>query len=93
MMRTIMHLKAASPLIVNVIFYHRIVLSPDYILTKGPSIQAVGKFSQIFDPYPPTVGSFLVLSIGKFGQFFTPPPLKHANVLNGWSLSTFFLQK
>ena len=24
----------------------------------------------IFDPYPPPVGSFLLLSVGKFGQFF-----------------------
>ena len=23
----------------------------------------------IFDPYPPRVGSFLLLSVGKFGQF------------------------
>ena len=41
----------------------------------------------IFDPYPPTVGSFLVLSVGKFGKFLTPPPLRHADVLNGWSLT------
>ena len=41
---------------------------------------------KIFDPYPPPVGSFLLLSIGKFGQFLTPPPLKNADVLNGWSL-------
>ena len=39
-----------------------------------------------FDPYLPTVGSFLVLSVGKFGKFLTPPPLEHADVLNGWSL-------
>ena len=55
--------------------------------TMGPSISDVGKFFMIFDPYPPTVGSFLLLSIGKFGQFLTPPPLKNADVLNGWSLS------
>ena len=42
--------------------------------TKGPSIKDVGKFSQIFDPYPPTVGSFLVLSVGKLGKFLTPSP-------------------
>ena len=29
----------------------------------------------------------LVLSVGKFGKCLTPPPLKNANVLNGWSLS------
>ena len=40
----------------------------------------------LFDPYPPTVGSFIVLSVGKFGKFLTPPPLRHADVLNGWSL-------
>ena len=34
-----------------------------------------------FDPYPPTVGSFLVLSVGKFGKFLTPPPLEYADVL------------
>ena len=34
-----------------------------------------------FGPYPPTVGSFLVLSVGKFGKFLTPPSLIHANVL------------
>ena len=28
----------------------------------------------IFDPYPPPVGSFLLLFVGKFGQFLTPPP-------------------
>ena len=28
----------------------------------------------IFDPYPPPVGSFLLLSIGKFDQFLTLPP-------------------
>ena len=28
----------------------------------------------IFDPSPPTVGSFLLLSVGKFGQFLIPPP-------------------
>ena len=39
----------------------------------------------IFDPYTPSVGSFLLLSIGKFGQFLTLPPLKNADVLNGWS--------
>ena len=43
----------------------------------------------IFDPHPPPVGSFLLLSVGKFGQFLTPPPgapsLKNADVLNGWS--------
>jgi hypothetical protein len=39
-----------------------------------------------FRPLPPTVGSFYVLSVGKFGKFLTPPPLRHADVLNGWSL-------
>ena len=43
------------------------------------------QLSQILDPSPPTVGSFLVLSVGKFGKFLTPPPLRHADVLNGWS--------
>ena len=47
--------------------------------------------SQIFDPYPPTVGSFLVLSVGKFGKFLTPPPQEHADVLNGWSLIEWVL--
>ena len=28
---------------------------------------------------------FLLLSIGKIGQLLTPPPLKSADVLNGWS--------
>ena len=42
----------------------------------------------IFDPYPPPVGNFLLLSIGKFDQFLTPPPLEHADVLDGWSLRT-----
>ena len=51
---------------------------------KGPSISDVGKFFTIFDPYPPTVGSFLLLFVGKFGKILTPPPLKNANVLNGW---------
>ena len=40
----------------------------------------------IFDPYPPTVGSFLLLSYGKFGKFLTPAPLRDADVLNEWSL-------
>ena len=53
----------------------------------------VGKFSHIFDPYPPTVGSFLVLSVGKYGKFLTPPPLEHADVLNGWSLRSKVLQQ
>ena len=39
-----------------------------------------------FDTPLPHVGSFLVLSIVKFGEFLTPPPLKHADILNGWSL-------
>ena len=26
------------------------------------------------NPTPPTVGSFLVLSVGKFDKFLTPPP-------------------
>ena len=30
------------------------------------------KTSSNFDPYPPTVGSFLILSIGEFDQFLTP---------------------
>ena len=52
---------------------------------KRPSIYNVGKFSHFFDPHPPTVACFLVLSVGKFGKFLTPPPLEHADVLNGWS--------
>ena len=44
------------------------------ITLKGASIQDVGQFFMIFDPYPPTVGSFLLLSVGKFGKFLTPPP-------------------
>ena len=52
----------------------------------------VGRFFTIFDPYPPTVGSFLLLSVGKFGKFLTPSPLSNADVLNGWSLMlNFFL--
>ena len=39
---------------------------------------------------PPTVCSFLVLSVGKFGKFLTPPPLRHDDVLNGWSLYNDF---
>ena len=40
---------------------------------------------------PPSAGIFLLLSIGKFGKFLTPsPPLKHADILNGWSLSLLF---
>ena len=44
---------------------------------------------QIFHDFwslPPPVGSFLLLSIGQFCKFLTPPPLKNADVLNGWSL-------
>ena len=53
---------------------------------SSPNLRfCLAKFSQIFDPYPPTVGNFLVLSVGKFGKFLTPPPLGHADVLNGWS--------
>ena len=52
----------------------------------GPSNYDVGKFLHFFDPYPPTVGSFLVLSVGKFRKFLTPPPLEHADLLNWWSL-------
>ena len=33
----------------------------------------------------PPIGSFLLLSIGKFDQFLTPP-LKNADVVNGWFL-------
>ena len=54
----------------------------------------------IFDPYLPTIGipakclwrGFLIhmycdlLTIGTWGQ---PSPLRHADVLNGWSLSWF----
>ena len=29
-----------------------------------------------FEPYPPIVYIFLLLSVGKFGQFLTPPPKK-----------------
>jgi hypothetical protein len=47
-------------------------------------------FFTIFDPYPPTVRSFLLLSIGKFGKFLTPPPLRNADVLNGWSLIVLY---
>ena len=43
------------------------------------------------DPYPPTVGRFLVLSIIKFDKFLTPPPLKHADALNAWSLNEFWV--
>ena len=39
-----------------------------------------------FWPLPSSVGSFLLLFIGKYGKFLTPPPLKNADVLNGWSL-------
>ena len=39
------------------------------------------KIFTIFDPYPPPVGSFLLLSVGKFGQFLTPSPLKNDDVL------------
>ena len=35
----------------------------------------------IFDPYPPTVGSFLLLSVGKFGKFLTPYPPKRCRRL------------
>ena len=41
----------------------------------------------IFDPYPPTVGSFILLSVSKSGKFLIPPPLNNADVLNGWSPS------
>ena len=41
----------------------------------------------IFDPYPPPVGSFLLVSISKLGHFLTPFPLKNADVLNGWAQS------
>ena len=56
-----------------------------HFLTHGTIHLRRRQISQIFDPYPPTVGSFLVLSVGKFVQFLTPPPLWHADVLNGWS--------
>ena len=56
----------------------------------------------IFDPYPPTIGipakflwrGFLILmfcdlwTIGTWG--YLSPPLRHADVLNEWSLLTLF---
>ena len=45
----------------------------------------------IFDPYPPTVGSFFTTIRRQIWQIFDPsPPLKNADVLNGWSLWVFF---
>ena len=46
----------------------------------------------IFDPYPPPVGSFLLLSVGKYSNFLTPPPfLKSADGLDGWSLKVIYV--
>ena len=55
-----------------------LTFSPDffYNLDYQFLLEDVSKFSQIFDPYPPTVGSFYVIFVGKFGQFLTPPPPK-----------------
>ena len=55
-----------------------------YILRDHP-FQTSANFHD-FWPLPPSVGSFLLLSVGKFGQFLTPPSLRNADVLNGWSL-------
>ena len=35
---------------------------------------------------------FLLLFVGKFGKIFIPPLLKKADVLNGWSPSTFLYE-
>ena len=60
-----------------------------YLVCIGTIHLDVSKFFTIFDPYPPTASSFLLLSVGKFGKFLTPPPpLEHADVLYGWSLIT-----
>ena len=37
----------------------------------------------IFDPYPPPVGSFLLLSIRKFGQFLTPKKCQRLLKMDG----------
>ena len=54
----------------------------------------------IFDPYPPTIGipakclwrGFLILTycdLSTIGTWGHPSPLRHADVLNGWSLMLF----
>ena len=44
-----------------------------------------------FWPLPPSVGSFLVLSVGKFGKFLTPPPPKTCRRLK-WMVPKFTIQ-
>ena len=50
------------------------------------------QFFTIFDPYPPTVGSFLLLSVGKFCKFLTPPPPNKCRLLK-WMVPYGFLKK
>ena len=56
------------------------------ILFRDHPFKTSANFSH-FWPLPLTVGSFLLLSVGQFGKFLTPPPLKNADILNGWSLT------
>ena len=64
------------------------IIKLDYssCLRKGTIHLKRRQILRIFLPLPPPVGSFLLLSVGKFGQFLTPPPIRNADVLNGWSL-------
>ena len=54
-------------------------------MLRDHPFQTLAIFYTSLTPYPPTVGTFLVLSVGKFGKFLTPSPLEHADILNGWS--------
>ena len=62
------------------------IMKLDYssCLRKGTIYSKRRQIFTIFYPYSPTVGSNLILSVGKFGQFLNPPPLRSADVLNGW---------
>ena len=55
----------------------------------------------IFDPYPPTIGipakcfwrGFLILMYCDFSTISTwghPSPIRHADILNGWSQNIFY---
>ena len=71
-----------------------------YIFTLGTIHLRRRQIFTIFDPYPPTIGipakclwrGFLILmycdlwTIGTWGH---PSPLRHADVLNGWSLRKY----
>ena len=52
-------------------YYRSLISAPP----EGPSINDISKFSR-FLTLPPSVSSFLLLSVGKFGKLLTPPPPK-----------------